>query len=237
MAALAATLGLSGFAAAGLQQHIEVRFDPPIDIPDFDGGGVTFNVPVSTPPHLMISRLSVGLVVEHAWQGDVSVFLDHTDTGIGGFLVDRPGTPMWGGSSDLGYDADNFGDPATNTPMMLDDLAELPIDLYAGPISGPGTGIDNLLGSYRPTDPLAEHTGMSPAGTWRFTIIDHAGGSVGSIHHVSLWFELTVPAPGTALLLVGGLLLRCRKRLEHPRKVPQRPECSTNGTGAGDCGW
>ncbi len=210
LAALAATMS-SDVAAAGLQQHVEVRIDPPISIPDFDQSGITFGVPVSTPPHLMISRLCVGLVIEHARQGDVSVFLEHTDSGIGGFLINRPGTSMWGGSSDLGYDADNFGDPAANAPLMLDDLAALPIDLYAGPISGPGTGIDNLLGSYTPTDPLSSHTGTSPAGTWSFTIIDHASGNVGSIHHLSLWFELTVPAPGAVLLLAGLRLPRRRR--------------------------
>ncbi len=218
---IVAAAGLGPSAVAGLVQEINLRFDPAVVIPDFDENGVSIDVPANAPPQFVITNLVVGLVIEHEWQGDVSVHLEHLGTGLGGFLLDRPGTSMWGGSSSLGYGAQDFGDVVTNTPLLFDDAADASINLYAGPMSGPGTGIDSLLGSYRPTDPLAIHTG-GPGGIWRFTFLDQALGNTGAVHHISMLIEYElIPTPGSLpVLVVAGLLtppVRRRKRRQAMR--------------------
>lgn len=218
---IVAAAGLGPSAVAGFVQEINLRFDPAVVIPDFDVNGVSIDVPANAPPQFVITNLVVGLVIEHEWQGDVSVRMEHLGTGISGVLIDRPGTPMWGGSSTLGYGARNFGDVVTNMPLLFDDAADESINLYAGPMSGPGTGIDSLLGSYRPTDPLAIHTG-SPGEIWRFTFSDHALGNTGAVHHISMLIEYDlIPAPGSLpVLVVAGLLtppVRRRKRRQAMR--------------------
>ncbi len=208
---VAAAAMITSSAAANIEKHIVFKPDVPIPIPDNQAGGVRVEIFIPNQP-LFIKNLRISLVIEHSWQGDISVFMAHKDSGLGGYLINRSGSSIWGGDSTLGYDADNFGDPLNNDPLILDDAAPVSINLYAGPDSGFGTGINNYKGPAQPTDPLAIYNGDSVGGVWSFIFADHASGDVGSVYHIDLWFEL-VPAPGAfALLGLAGLVVGRRRR-------------------------
>lgn len=217
--ALGAAVAFAAPAQAGLIKQFEFKFDPPVRIPDSDKEGVRIELELPNLPGQFITDLNVGLVIEHTWQGDISVFIEHKETGRGGFLLDRPGHTQWGGTSPLGYDADDFGfhDPIRNEnlPLVLDDEADTSINLYAGPDSGLGTGIDNVGADgtpYVPTDLLSIFDGETIGGTWSLTFIDHASSDLGLVHYIRFDVEL-IPAPGAlGVLGVCGLLVRRRRR-------------------------
>ena len=88
---IGAVLAVSSTASANIIRHFEFRFDNPIPIPDNTPGGVRVEIDLGAgvgQPKL-IKYLSISLVIEHTWQGDVSVFMEHKDTGVGGFLAPR----------------------------------------------------------------------------------------------------------------------------------------------------
>jgi len=195
---------------AGDGYYAEVSITGFFPIPDVSPAGITIALPATAPPGFEVSAVTVGLVVEHPWQGELTVHVEHG--GRGADLIDRPGSAMWGGTSRLGYDADNFGNPASFHMLMLDDLAPTSINLYDGPLSGPGTGIDNLTGAWRPTDPLGMFTGSAP-GEWSFTFTDHEPGNAGTVRRIYMLIEYaTIPAPGGLAIVAAAVILRSRRR-------------------------
>ncbi len=207
-----AAAAVSSSALANIPLAIETIFDTPIEIPDATPGGVQFEIVVPDQGALQIKDLNVGLIIEHTWQGDLIVTLEHKDNTLSGTLLDRVGSSAWGGSSALGYDANNFGNVGMSDFMILDDDAATSINLYAGPASGFGTGVNDLVGNWQPTDLLSIHDGTTPGGTWTFTVEDAASGDTGRVVGVALYFEL-IPAPGAfALLGFAGLATGRRRR-------------------------
>ena len=202
----------AGMAAAGTYDY---QWNGFLDIPDSDPAG-TF-VDIVVPDSFTIADLNVDLIIEHTWQGDLIVTLEHLDDGVTAGLLYRPGDSL---SAGFGFSADNIGNPATGEPMWLDDEADAPYDSAQpngiGAVADPG--IDNVTGSWIPygaggvMGELANFDNTDAAGTWRLHVSDTATGDTGAILQYSLHFT-AVPAPGAlALLGLAGLAGRRRRR-------------------------
>ncbi len=98
---VAAAAMITSSAAANIEKHIIYKPDIPIPIPDNFGPGVRVEIQIPEQS-LIIKNLRISLVIEHSWQGDISVFMSHKDSGLGGLLINRPGSSIWGGDSALG---------------------------------------------------------------------------------------------------------------------------------------
>jgi subtilisin-like proprotein convertase family protein len=157
------------------------------------------------PDGLLITDLNVDLLIQHTWQGDLTVELEKDGTRI--TLIDRPGVPQ----STFGFSTDNFGNPSNGTEMLLDDEASLYYDL-------PDTsGFNNPTGAWKPSPGLlSAFDGFSTAGLWTLYVTDSAGGDQGSILQWSLHATTAAVPEPTLLALMGvgfaGVLVRRRRR-------------------------
>ncbi len=201
--AFAASIALASSAMAGGPFGSS---SPNLAIPDNNTAGVSTDIVVAADSPIV--QLEVGLWITHTWQGDLIATLEHVETGTTVTLLNRPGSIDNGGDSVFGYDANNFGTSESN-PLILADSAATPIDLYAGPDSGSGTGIAGYAGPASATDALSAFIGESTMGTWRLTVSDNAGGDTGTIN---FWSLTNVPAPGGLALLGLGVLGARRRR-------------------------
>ncbi|MBL8877937.1 MAG: proprotein convertase P-domain-containing protein [Phycisphaerales bacterium] len=113
--------------------------------------------------------LRIGLLIEHAWQGDLRIELIHPG-GMSRLLVDRPGEPPG-----FGFSANNYGSMATNTEMVFADGFP-PYD-----DGSPGAPSSNPIGVWGPLQPLSALEGLSRAGTWRLRVTDLALPDAGRI--------------------------------------------------------
>jgi hypothetical protein len=159
---------------------------PGLDIPDNDPAGVASTIVVAGAPGL-ITDLNVSLIIRHTWQGDLRVTLQRND-GPEVSLIDRPGHPQ----TTFGFSADNFGNPVTSTPMVLDDQA-IPARVYDTPfVAIPGT--NNPTGSWLPDPgPLSAFNGLPLEGTWTLRVRDLAAQDVGRL---IAWSLVPSPVPG-----------------------------------------
>jgi hypothetical protein len=130
-----------------------------------------------------IIDLDFGMTIEHPWQGDLVVSLEHVGFGPRTRLLNRPGSTTVHGSGfgPEGYQADHFGDiDGPGSELVLNDESRTPINLYDG--NGPGDfefgGPSISGGGADPSGVLSDFIGQPKNGTWRLFISDHAGGPV-----------------------------------------------------------
>ncbi len=145
---------------------------PFASIPDFvdpTPGSVSDSIVIGTGE--VITDLDVGIVIDHTWQGDVTVTLTHVESATTVTLIDRPGFSGTG----FGFDANNYGDTNTNAPFILDDAAEL---VYDTPVAQ----MANVTGRWKPDlGPLSAFNGINSTGTWTLTVTDSVAGDTGFI--------------------------------------------------------
>jgi hypothetical protein len=204
----AAVLAASGAAHAQGQLVIfKEDYVPPIPIADGSGsatpGPPAFALLVvpPAPPGLVIADVDIDFVIEHTWQGDLSIAVMHPD-GTMVTLVDRPGVP----ASLFGFSADHYGSPTSK--FISDDEAPAVYDMPA--VASPG--IPAVGGAWIPESPLAALDGKPIDGLWKLVVIDWAGGDTGFIHNFSLHITV-IPAPAPlALLGLGGIVALRRRR-------------------------
>ena len=179
----------------------DFKWDGNISIPDGTGQFVfaAINVPGDGT---VIEDLDVDLIIQHTWQGDLIIELEH----VGGAritLVDRPGFDGAG----FGFQVDNYGNPDTGEKFILDDEAA---SIYDDPAAG--GGIPNVTGSWQPEEALSTFDGTNKEGLWYLWVSDNAGQDLGSILNFGLHIT-NVPEPATLMLLgVGGLAMMRRSR-------------------------
>ncbi|HEX9922963.1 MAG TPA: DUF11 domain-containing protein, partial [Anaerolineae bacterium] len=130
-------------------------------IPDFDNdtklpGVVTDTISITGTG--LITDLNVSILATHTWVGDLRFILTHEDTGTGGTLIDRPGTPPG-----------QFGCKRNNIEAILDDEATQPVENECAE-SGPAA----ISGTFTPNETLAAFDGEDMAGLWHLTVSDHA---------------------------------------------------------------
>jgi subtilisin-like proprotein convertase family protein len=124
-------------------------------IPDNDPVGVTDSLVISSGE--TITDLDVGLVIEHTWQGDLTITLTHVPSGTTAVLVDQPA-----------FGNDHYGNILSFEPFILDDAAE---SAYAPPV----IGRNQVVGRWKPdTGTLAVFNGLDSTGEWRLTVVDNA---------------------------------------------------------------
>ena len=112
----------------------DFKWDGNVAIPDSPGGFVSAEIDVPGDG-TVIADLDVDLIIQHTWQGDLIIELEH----VGGdriTLVDRPG---YNGAG-FGFDNDNYGNPGTGEKFILDDEAA---SIYDEPFS---FGVNNVVG-------------------------------------------------------------------------------------------
>jgi hypothetical protein len=146
----------------------------PISIPDGDSLGVTDVLAVTQAA--LISDLNVSVRISHGWVGDVSVALEHGETGTVVDLVDRPGVP-----------ASSFGCSASDIDAHFDDEAGLPAEEECA-TPGPALG-----GTLLPNAALDAFDGENVLGTWSLTLKDSSLGVSGALEEWCL--RLNDPAP------------------------------------------
>jgi hypothetical protein len=190
--------------ATAFGDEIIVEWEGHVVIPDNDPPGVFVELTVDPDPngHNTISDLDLGVLIPHTWQGDLTFWLEHVDSGRMFRVLDRPGAGRFG------FSADNYGNPQTRELFLLDDEADNPYDIpwFENP------GLPNVTGRWQPdTDPLSGFDGDSIVGRWRFWAEDQGGGDIGAIERISLQFT-TIPAPAT---VTAFILLRAGRRRQN----------------------
>lgn len=190
---------------AGAQEIKTYKWDGKVPVPD--GGSAFVDIEVDDE-FAEIVDLEVDLIIEHTWQGDLTIELEHLDSGRKALLMDRPGEPEVGG---FGFSEDNIGNPVTGEKFTFDDDAAFPYDF-----GSPGAPVQNPVGGWLPdTDPLSIFDGDDKHGTWRLTVIDFCCGDSGSILNFGLQI-VNIPEPAALWLLgICGLAAMRRRRARH----------------------
>ncbi len=137
---------------------------PNVDIPDNDVGGVSSDIVLGASP-AQISDLNIPIAISHTWVGDITVVLEHVDTGTTATIIERPG----GVDSGVGCASNDIA--ATLDDEGADGSAE---DTCNG--TPPALG-----GSLTPNNPLSIFDGENLTGTWRLTVTDGAGIDTGTL--------------------------------------------------------
>ncbi len=135
--------------------------EPPVIIPD--NNTVTINGKKIAGPSTVNGNLTVEVVLEHTWVGDLIIKL-RSPSGTEVTLLDRPGVPPGG-----------FGCSDNNMNVLFDDNASLNPETHCA-------GTDPwLTGPVLPAQPLAAFNGESTEGMWSLIVSDNAGGDTGRI--------------------------------------------------------
>ena len=169
---------------------------PGLSIPDASGSVTDTMVIGSGDP---IGALETSVEIAHTYVGDLSITLEHVDTGTSVLLVDRPGEPVLG---PFGCDRDNMDVTLSD---LGDGLVEDQCEVTSPAISGVRI----------PNNPLAAFSGESIAGTWKITVSDAAVADTGTLDE---WCLLVVPEPGGATMLGSGILLLWLERRMRGRR-------------------
>ena len=216
LAAVAVAMTASSALAQGNTK--DFKWDGKIPIPDNDDFVFAEIIVPDDPDGLnTIADLDVDLIIQHTWQGDLIIELEHVESGQRHTILYRPGDSDGTGA---GFSADDLGipgGPGDPDKFILDDEADNYYD--AGPAGWgavPDPGIDNVTGRWRSygawNDGAGEERtlrnfyGKDKRGTWRLWVSDNAAGDQGTLLNFSLHF-VNIPAPGAlALLGLAGLV-------------------------------
>lgn len=156
---------------------------PALAIPDNDPLGTSSPMVVSGIG-TTISDVTVDLVIDHTWSGDLIISLE-SPSGTAVPLIDRIGNPATTfGCSDDGFD------------ITLDDASGNDLETTCFSVAAP------ITGDYFPLSPLAALNGEDPNGTWLLHVSDNAGGDFGQI--TSWTLNLTVDGPIPLALDASG---------------------------------
>ncbi|QOJ15519.1 MAG: proprotein convertase P-domain-containing protein [Planctomycetia bacterium] len=189
-ASLGGTFG--GAGSVCLQRY---SLSPNLNIPDNSPTGVTSTINV--PDNFTVSDVNVALVIRHTYQGDVTVTLTAPNSATAA-LISRPGQPQ----STFGFSANNFGNPGTLAPMVLDDAGANVYDVPT--VAAPGTA--NVTGTWKPDlGPLSLLNGTNAQGNWVMTLTDTASGDTGALLAWELeLFAVCEPDPVGACCFADG---------------------------------
>lgn len=141
------------------------------NIPDNDSGGVT--LPLYVDSAYRVADLNVGLDISHPYVSDLKVLV--TDPGgMSVMILDRPGIP-----------ATEFGcADESNINAILDDEADSAVEDECTIDGDPA-----ISGNFTPNSPLSAFDGQAINGQWSITVIDRAGGDVGTVNDLELVIE------------------------------------------------
>ncbi|MFP8875665.1 MAG: proprotein convertase P-domain-containing protein, partial [Myxococcota bacterium] len=173
---------------------------PGLSIPDAIGiaiGSVTDTMVIGSGDP--ITGLETSVEIAHTYVGDLSVTLEHVDTGTSVLLVNRPGEPALG----------TFGCQRANMDVILSDLGNGLVEDQCE-VTSPA-----ISGIRIPNNPLAAFSGESITGTWELTVSDAAEADTGTLDE---WCLLVVPEPGSATMLGSGILLLWLERRMRGRR-------------------
>lgn len=139
--------------------HIVV-LEPPVIIPD--NNTVTISGKKIAGPNTVNGNLTVEVVLDHTWVGDLVIKL-RSPSGTEVTLLDRPGSPP------------GFGCSNDNMNVLFDDTASFNPETHCI-----GTN-PWLTGSVLPVESLAAFNGEPTDGNWSLIVSDNAGGDIGRV--------------------------------------------------------
>jgi subtilisin-like proprotein convertase family protein len=150
-----------------------------VAIPDNDSGGASSTLEFIAPG--TVTDVNVCLAIPHTWVGDLTVTLQHEDTGTSVTLLDRPWFP-----------ATTFGCSGDDIFALFDDGGGPPVE------DACAASVPTILGPFTPNEPLADFIGELINGRWTLTAVDNAGGDTGLIDRWTVLFHLAQPtnSPG-----------------------------------------
>ncbi|MCB9418560.1 MAG: S8 family serine peptidase [Ardenticatenaceae bacterium] len=147
---------------------------PLLPVPDGFNEGITSEIAVSEM--VTLSDLNIWLDISHTWVGDLTLLLEHVDTGTQVTLIDRPGVPdsVYGCYSDDIY-------------ATLDDNAD---DLVENVCNLTGAALSGVL---KPMESLSAFNRELWSGTWRLSVIDAVVPDSGTLNNWCLLPTYTTP--------------------------------------------
>jgi subtilisin-like proprotein convertase family protein len=138
-----------------------VVLEPPVVIPD--NNMVTINGQKIAGPSTVNGNLTVEVVLEHTWVGDLIIKLrSPSNTEV--TLLDRPGVPSGA-----------FGCSDNDMNVIFDDTASINPETHC---SGTNPWLTGLV---LPAESLAAFNGESTEGNWSLIVSDNAGGDTGRV--------------------------------------------------------
>jgi subtilisin-like proprotein convertase family protein len=218
---LGVALAIAAIAAPGVASPVFYTGSGGI-LADFDPGtltpGVTtFTIPVPDTGIILggLDNVQVQLIgLQHTFASDLEILLTYEPSGAAQSLFNQIGLPDTAAPANFNGNysfASSFTDDLWAIALSLGDVDDIPA-LNAFPTS---------FGSASPNNFSSVFAGLSPAGTWRLTIIDHAPGDTGELLGWQLGLDIgpaAVPEPRTALLAFAALaFLILRSRTYHNR--------------------
>jgi subtilisin-like proprotein convertase family protein len=139
--------------------------DLPVPAVGTSGSMDPADVVSNLPPGGIIDSLTVEIRIQHTWNEDLEIFMEHVDTGTRVELSTRNGVG---------------GDGYINT--VFDDSASSDI-----PVGDTVIGV----GPFRPEGSLSDFSGELTDGTWRLDVFDNGGGDAGTLEAFSVTFDGT----------------------------------------------
>lgn len=142
-----------------------------MDIPDNDPAGVSHVLTVTES--FPVETIELSLLIQHSYNGDLQVAIEHLGSGTTALLVDRIGYV----DSGYGFNSDGFD-------VRLGDGYPENIE-----VADAGNG-NAVTGTWHPSpDTFALLAGLDATGDWRITVSDHAGADTGQLSAWSLHFR------------------------------------------------
>ena len=152
----------------------EYCFSPDAAIPDNNPAGAT--VMADILELASINSMTVSLVSNHTWPGDLIATLSHGGTDV--ILMDRPG-----------FTGSGFGCDQDGVDVTFDDTSSTPVE---GVCNGTSPGIGGVVA---PEQMLGAFIGDNLNGTWELNISDNAGQDTGNIQTWCMTVDSTPISP------------------------------------------
>ena len=142
---------------------------PNLFLPDNPAPAVEADFPISGVVG-KVGEVTVSLFIEHTFIGDQTITLLAPD---GSSVVISNGAGSNGLTTSAPPPGAAFGTSCGNY-LVLSDHGAASIDAQASPPA--------IVGTFRPSFPLAAFTGKQPNGTWKLTFLDGGPGDTGTFH-------------------------------------------------------